>query len=175
MNFGAICFNYSICSAIFPVDVAAYKDSQPMCNGNETVEEFANCVVENTVDNIKMDKPHTRGDKIYYENVMPSFLPDDGSIGFNEISATSMFITFTTNTTYSVWFMDRNFAFLTLNPSITPRETITIKDSGVIIFIFLKVRKHKHKFCFTICSVFVDGSRFRLNQPNSCQYRPQEK
>ena len=46
------------------MDVAAYKDSQPMCNGNETVEEFANCVVENTVDNIKMDKPHTREDRI---------------------------------------------------------------------------------------------------------------
>ena len=125
------------------MDVAAYKDSQPMCNGNETVEEFANCVVENTVDNIKMDKPHTRGDKIYYENVMPSFLPVDGSIGFNFNTATSMNITFTTNTTYAVWFMDRNFAFATLNPSISPRETMAIKDSGVIIFVFLKVRKRQ--------------------------------
>ena len=121
------------------MDLAAYKDSQPMCNGNETIEEFANCVVENTVDNIKMDKPHTRADKIYYENVMPLFLPVDGSIGFNETTATSMNITSTTNTTYSVWFMDRNFAFGTLNPSISPRETMALKDSGVIIFIFLKV------------------------------------
>ena len=149
MNFQAICFNYSICSAIFPVDLAAYKDSHPICNGNETVEEFANCVVENTVDNIKMDKPHTREDRIYYENVMPSFLPVDGSIGFNATTATSMNITFTTNTTYSVWFMDRNFAFATLNPSISPRETMAIKESGVIIFVFLKVRKRKHKYQMT--------------------------
>ena len=74
---------------------------------------------------------------------MPSFLPVDGSIGFNSTTATSIYISFTTNTTYSVWFMDRNFAFATLNPSISPRETLAIKDSGVIIFIFLKVRKRQ--------------------------------
>ena len=139
-NAGINCYFYP---AIFPVDLADYKDMQPMCNGNETVEEFANCIVENTVDNVKMDKPHTRADRIYYENVMPSFLPVDGSIGFNSTTATSIYISFTTNTTYAVWFMDRNFAFLTLNPSISPREAMTIKDSGVIIFIFLKVRKRQ--------------------------------
>ena len=132
------------------MDVADYKDSQPMCNrnGNGTVEEFANCIVEHTVDNIKMDKPHTREDRIYYENVMPSFLPVDGSIGFNATTATSMNITFTTNTTYSVWFMDRNFAFSTINPSISPRETLAIVDSGVLIFIFLKVRKTQKQILF---------------------------
>ena len=140
------------------MDLAVYTDSQPMCNGNETVDEFLNCVVENTVDNVKMDKPHTRADRIYYENVMPSFLPVDGSIGFNETTATSMNITFTTNTTYSVWFMDRHFAFATLNPSISPRETMTIKDSGVLIYIFLKVRKTQTQISF-YHMIFVNESR----------------
>ena len=140
------------------MDLAVYTDSQPMCNGNETVEEFLKCVVENTVDNIKMDKPHTRAVRIYYENVMPSFLPVDGSIGFNETTATSMNITFTTNTTYSVWFMDRNFAFGTLNPSISPRETMAIKDSGVLIYIFLKVRKTQTQIPF-YHMIFVNESR----------------
>ena len=90
--------------------------------------------------NLKIDKPHTRADRIYYENVIPSFLPDDGSIGFNDTAATSLNISFTTNTSsYSVWFMDRNFAILTLNPSISPRESLLIKEPGVIIYIFLKV------------------------------------
>ncbi len=143
-NAGIICYYYP---AIFPVDLADYKDMQPMCNGNETVEEFANCIDEHTVNNIKMDKPHTRANRIYYVNVMPSFLPVDGSIGFNETTATSIYITFTTNTTYSVWFMDRNFAFSTLNPSISPRETLAIKEPGVLIYIFLKVKeRHIHKF-----------------------------
>ena len=59
--------NCQIYAAIFPVDVADYKDSQPMCNrnGNGTVEEFANCIVEHTVDNIKMDKPHKRAYRIW--------------------------------------------------------------------------------------------------------------
>ena len=127
--------------AIFPVDLADYSSGQPMCNGNKTVDEFANCIVENTKANLKMDKPHKRTNKIYYENVMPLFLPDDGSIGFNESTAASLNISFTTNTSYSVWFMDRNFAFATLNPSISPRETLLIKDSGVVIFIYLKVKR----------------------------------
>ena len=125
--------------AIFPVDVSDYSSRLPMCNVNLTVEEFANCIKEHTKANLNMDKPHTRADRIYYENVMPSFLPDDGSIGFNETTATSLNISFTTNTSYSVWFMDRNFAILTLNPSISPRESLLIKESGVIIYIFLKV------------------------------------
>ena len=123
------------------MDVSAYSTNQPMCHGNGTVEEFANCIVEHTKDNIKMDNPHTRGNRIYYENVMPSLLPEDGSIGFNETTATIMSITFNTKTTFSVWFMDRNFAFLTLNPSITPREDLAIKEPGVTIYIFLKVRE----------------------------------
>ena len=127
--------------AIFPVDLADYSSGQPMCNGNITIDEFANCIEENTKANLKMDKPHSRTNKIYYENVMPLFLPDDGSIGFNESTATSLNISFTTNTSYSVWFMDRNFAFATLNPSISPRETLLIKDSGVLIFIYLKVKR----------------------------------
>ena len=126
--------------AIFPVDVSDYSSGLSMCNVNLTVDEFANCIVEHTKANLKMDKPHTRADRIYYENVMPSFLPDDGSIGFNATTATSLNISFTTNTSYAVWFMDRNFAFSTLNPSISPRETLLIKDSGVLIHIFLKVR-----------------------------------
>ena len=126
--------------AIFPVDLSDYSSDSQMCNGNRTVDEFANCIVEHTKDNLKMDKPNTRGNRIYYENVMPSFLPDDGSIGFNETTATYLDISFTTNTSYTVWFMDRNFAFSTLNPSISPRETLLIKDSGVLIHIFLKVR-----------------------------------
>ena len=126
--------------AIFPVDLSDYSSGPQMCNGNITVDEFADCIVEHTKDNLKMDKPNTRGNRIYYENVMPSFLPDDGSIGFNETTATYLDISFTTfNTSYTVWFMDRNFAFSTLNPSISPRETLLIKDSGVLIHIFLKV------------------------------------
>ena len=89
-----------------------------MCYGNETVEHFANCIVEHSKDNIKMDKPHTRKDRILYETVLPSFLPEDGSIGFSETTATIMNISFHTNTSFNVWFMDRNFAFPTLNPSI---------------------------------------------------------
>ena len=140
------------------MDLSDYKVSQLICNGNETVEEFSNCIVEHTVDNIKMDKPHKRENIIFYENVVPSFLPVDGSIGFNETTATSMNITFTTNTTYSVWFMDRNFAFGTLNPSISPRETMTIKDSGVLIYIFLKVRKTQTQIPF-YHMIFVNESR----------------
>ena len=103
--------------------------------------DFANCIVEHTKGNLKMDKPHTRTNKIYDENVMPSFLPDDGSIGFNEPTAASLNISFTTNTSYSVWFMDRNFAFSTLNPSISPRAALDINQPGVVIFIYLKVRE----------------------------------
>ena len=128
-------------SAIFPVDLSDYKDRQPMCHGNETVEEFANCIVEHTKDNIKMDNPHTRSNRVYYENVMPSFLPEDGAIGFNETTATLMNISFSTNTSFTVWFMDRNFAFSTLNPSISPRAALDINQPGVVIFIYLKVRE----------------------------------
>ena len=112
-----------------------------MCYGNETVEQFANCIVEHSKDNIKMDKPHTREDRILYETVLPSFLPEDGSIGFSETTATIMNISFHTNTSFNVWFMDRNFAFPTLNPSIVPRESLEINQPGAIIFIYLKVRR----------------------------------
>ena len=113
-----------------------------MCYGNETVEEFAKCTVEHTIDNIKMDKPHTRENRIYYENVVSSFLPEDGSIGFSETTALTMNISFHTNTSFSVWLMDRNFAFATMNPSITPRETLEINQPGVVFFIYLKVKEH---------------------------------
>ena len=131
-----------VLSAIFPVDLSDYKDLQPMCFGNETVEEFANCIVEHTKNNIKMDNPHTRANRVYYENVMPSFLPEDGAIGFNETTATLMNISFNTNTSFTVWFMDRNFAFSTLNPSISPRAALDINQPGVVIFIYLKVIFH---------------------------------
>ena len=147
------------------MDLSDYKASQPKCNGNETVEEFSKCIVEHTVDNIKMDKPHKRENIIYYVNVMPSFLPVDGSIGFNSTTATSIYISFTTNTTYSVWFMDRNFAFPTLNPSIAPRETMTIKDSGVIIFIFLKERKRQTQIQINLLYIFT-GLKKNKTEPS---------
>ena len=147
------------------MDLSAYKEaSQLICNGNGTVEEFSKCIVEHTVDNIKMDKPHKRENNIYYENVMPSFLPVDGSIGFNSTTATSIYISFTTNTTYAVWFMDRNFAFLTLNPSISPREAMTIKDSGVIIFIFLKVRKIQTQILFYLSKILNISTGHKKNK-----------
>ena len=115
-----------------------------MCYGNQTVGEFANCIVEHTKDNIKMDKPHTRENRVNYVNVLSSFLPEDGSIGFSETTATNMNISFNTNTSFSVWFMDRNFAFATMNPSIIPRETLDVKEPGVVVFIYLKVREKCH-------------------------------
>ena len=123
------------------MDVSDYSTNHPMCYGNGTVEEFANCIVEQTKDNIKIDSPHTRENRIYYQTIMPSFLPEDGSIGFNETTATIMNITFNTKTSFSVWFMDRNFAFATLNPSIAPRVDLTIKEPGLTIYIYLKVKR----------------------------------
>ena len=123
------------------MDLSDYIYPGPICYGNVTVEEFADCIVEHTKDNIKMDKPHTRENRIYYENVIPSFLPEDGSIGFNETTSATMSIIFNTKTSFTVWLMDRNFSFSTLNPSIAPREELKIKQHGLVIYIFLKVRE----------------------------------
>ena len=144
--------------AIFVANLSDYKDKEPMCNGIGTVEDFANCIKSNTRDNVEIDKPHTRKNRIYRENVLPFFLPTDGSIGFNDTTSLHLTLGLSPNTSFSIWFMDRKFAFSTLNPSISPRTSITIKNSGFLLFLYLKVTA-KVRFPQSFNYVFERPSR----------------
>ena len=59
-------------------------------------------------------------------------------IGLNE--TTAMKLTLKANSGYTITLMDKSFAFLSSNPSLTPRSAITVKDTDNHIIVFLKVK-----------------------------------
>ena len=109
-----------------------------MCDGNGTVEDFAKCVEENTREFIHCDKPHHKINRVYLRDVCSVIHPFDGSIGLNE--TTAMKLTLKANSSYTITVMDKSFAFLSSNPSLTPRSAITVKDTDNHIIVFLKVK-----------------------------------
>ena len=112
-----------------------------MCDGNGTVEYFAKCVEENTrefISFIHCDKPHHKINRVYLRDVCSVIHPFDGSIGLNE--TTAMKLTLKANSSYTITIMDKSFAFLSSNPSLTPRSAITVKDTDNHIIVFLKVK-----------------------------------
>ena len=111
-----------------------------MCFGNGSVKDFANCIKENTRDYVKCSKPHLRSKRIYKEAVVPVIQPLDGSIGFNETSAMRLFIDASLNTSYTIWFFDKSFAFNSPNPLVAPRTFLILKPTSVYIIMYLKVK-----------------------------------
>ena len=109
------------------------------CIGNGSVQDFANCIEENTKDYVKCLKPHKRSNRVYQEAVVPVIQPLNGSIGFNETSSMSLVIDAGLNTTYSIWVFDNSFAFFSPNPLVAPRTFLLIKPSNYIIM-YLKVK-----------------------------------
>ena len=135
-------------SVLFIANMSDYTDTEhQLCDGNKTLEDFVNCVEVNTREFVNLDKPYHKTNRIYRENVMPVIQPFDGSIGFNE--TTALHLTLKSNTSYNLFFTDKSFAFVTLNPSLTPRSFLTVKESNLIIVLYLKVER---AFLFTLFS-----------------------
>lgn len=118
-----------------------------ICFGNATVEEFSNCIEENTRDFVKCSRPHHRSNRIYKETVLPFIQPLNGSIGFNETSSMDLLIDSSSNTSYTIWFVDRNFAFNTMNPLVAPRTFLVLKPKGVFMILYLKVKILMYYYC----------------------------
>ena len=109
-----------------------------MCIGNKTFKDFTNCVDENTRDYVQCSKPCVRSNRIFKESVVSVIQPLDGSIGFNETSEMSLVID--ANTSYTVSFYDKNFAFASTNPLVAPRTFFMLKPTSVFIIMYLKVK-----------------------------------
>ena len=133
-------FSYFTIVVIFVVNMTDYEiPDHAKCIGNGSVQDFANCIEENTRDYVKCDKPHKRSIRIYDEAVVPVIQPLNGSIGFNETSSMSLVIDPSFNTTYSIWFFDQSFSFFSPNPLVVPRTFLILKPSSYII-LYLKVK-----------------------------------
>ena len=111
-----------------------------MCFGNGSVNDFANCIKENTRDYVKCSKPHVRSKRIYKEAVVPVIQPLAGSIGFNETSSMNVVIDASFNTSYTIWFSDKSFAFYSPNPLVAPRTFLMLKPKSVYIIMYIKVK-----------------------------------
>ena len=139
-------FSYCIFLAIFVVNLTDYESSgtgrgNTMCIGNETFKDFTNCVEENTRDYVKCSKPLcVRSNRIFKDSVVPVIQPLDGSIGFNETSQMSLAINVDVNTSYTILFYDKSFAFASTNPLVAPRAFFMLKPTSVFVILYLKVK-----------------------------------
>ena len=108
-----------------------------LCDGMDDLQEFQNCIEENTTSFVKSDKPAEITPFIFSQTIGWTIIPSLGSIGFNE--TTSMQLIYEPNTDYYLFIYAPSFAFPNVNPSVSPKTFVKIRNTDQYIIIFLKV------------------------------------
>ena len=114
-----------------------YYPASQLCDGMDDLQGFQNCIEENTNSFVDSNKPAAITPFIFSQTIGWKVLPSNGSIGFNE--TTSMQLIYKQYTEYYLFIFASNFAFPTVNPSVSPKTFVKIHDTDHSIIIFLKV------------------------------------
>ena len=121
-----------------------------ICHGLDEVQEFQNCIEGSAKPYVQSDKPAAITPIIVPNSFSWKVYPDIGSIGFNE--TTSMNLLLDQHCDYHLYIYARNFAFHSLNPSVTPKTFLKISQTDQYIIIFFKVSAQDrvnitHSYC----------------------------
>ena len=109
-----------------------------ICHGLDEVQEFQNCIEGSAKPYVQSDKPAAITPIIVPNSFSWKVYPDLGSIGFNE--TTSMNLLLDQHCEYHLYIYARNFAFPSLNPSVTPKTFLKLSQNDQYIIIFFKVK-----------------------------------
>ena len=121
---------------IFVVNNSHYELPQ-ICHGFDDLQGFHNCIEGSAKPYVETDKPAEISSIILPNTISWKVDPSIGSIGFNETS--SMGLLLDQHCDYHLYIHARNFAFPSLNPSVTPNTFLKLPQNDQYIIIFLKV------------------------------------
>ena len=121
-----------------------------ICHGFDDLQVFQNCIERSANPYVETDKPAAITPIIAPNSFIWKVYPSLGSIGFNE--TTSMNLLLDQHCDYHLYIYARNFAFHSLNPSVTPKTFLKISQTDQYIIIFFKVSAQDrvnitHSYC----------------------------
>ena len=109
-----------------------------ICHGFDDLQGFQNCIEGSTKSYVESDKPAAVTPIILPNTISWKVDPSLGSIGFNETS--SMRLLLDQHCEYHLYVYARNFAFPSLNPSVTPKTFLKLSLNDQYVIIFFKVK-----------------------------------